>query len=240
MTEEEIIKFNSQLIELLSQESGLFGRVNSYGQIPENQEYTGYTLSEDFLPILRSLSEKKRKTLAMVMIYFEMHMRPLRKLLDWEAEKWQLYRFYSEIAWSHFATLVMFGMLEIAIKEQRGVHLKSKGFRIREFLEKHLPSEKKTDIAKRYKVDELFNTKPITDFGSVIDHMWFDVRGGFVHDAGVQHRGMEWSTLEGIGTRERPLRVEFDVPMQEFLQITWEAILHSFGYNGTLELAKIK
>lgn len=238
MTEEELLKFNANLAELLGPDLGLFGRVATRGQRSTDYEYIGYVLSEDFMPTLKTLSPEKRKVLAMVMIYFEMHMRPLKRLLNLE-EKEYLYKFYSDIAWSHFATLVMFGMLEIVIKEQRGVWLNSKGARIRQFLEDNLPTEKKIDVAKRYKVEDLFAPKkPITDFASVVDHMWEEVRGGFVHDAGIQHRGMEWTTLKGLGSKEDPIQFNSDVPMQEWLQLTWQSILNSFGYTGLLELPR--
>lgn len=237
MTEEEFQKFNGNLIEMIGPECGFFGRVNTWGQRPTEYEYIGYVLSQDFLPTLKQISPEQRKLLAMIMIYFEMHMRPLKRLL--EKEKEHLYNFYSDHAWSHFATMVMFGMLEIAVKGERGIWLKSKGVRIREFLENNLPSEIQVDIAKRYKVEELFKPKkPITDFGSVVDHMWEEVRGGFVHDAGIQSRGMEWSTLKGLGSKEDPIRIHSDVPMQEWLQLTWQAILNSLGYKGTLELPR--
>lgn len=239
MTEQELEKFDTHLVEMLGPKCSFFGRVNSNGQISTEHEYIGYLLSEDFLPTLKEMLPEQRKTLARTMIYFEMHMRPLRKLLDKETEKEELYRFYSKIAWSHFATLVMFGMLEVVVKGEGEIKRGEKLVRIKKFLERNLPPEKMDDIPKRYKVDKLFNPRPITDFGSVIDHMWFDVRSGFVHNASIQHRGTEWSTLEGLGTREDPLRVQYDVPMQEFLQLSWEAILHSFGYKGALKESPI-
>lgn len=237
MTEAELEKFNINLAEMIGPECGFFGRIYTWGQGSTEYKYVGYIFSEDFLPTLKQISPEQRKLLAMIMIYFEMHMRPLKRLL--EREKESLYNFYSDHAWSHFATVVMFGMLEIAVKRERGVWLKSKGARIREFLENHLPTETKEDITKRYKVEELFAPKkPITDFGSVVDHMWEEVRGGFVHDAGIQSRGMEWTTLKGLGSKDDPIRINSDVPMQEWLQLTWQAILNSLGYKGRLELPR--
>jgi hypothetical protein len=47
---------------------------------------------------------------------------------------------------------------------------------------------------------------------------------------------MEWTTLRGIGSQEDPIVLGSDVPMQELLQITWQAILNSYGYTGQLIL----
>lgn len=236
--EEDLIKIKQHLVELLGPASGFFGRINTWGQRPTKYEYIGYELSEDLMPTLRSLSQEKKKLLVMLMTYFEMHMRPLKKLISYEEEA-HLYQLYSDIAWSHFSTLVMFGMLEIAIKGQRGIWLRSKGARIKDFLDENLSPEVKLDIAKRYKADKDFGSRVITDFGSVVDHMWEDIRGGFVHDAGIQYRSMEWHSMSGMGSKENPIRITSDVPMQEWLQITWQSILHSLGYKGTLELPPI-
>lgn len=238
MKEEGLQRLNKNLLEILGPDSGFFGRVYTWGQRPTEYEYVGYVLSEDLLPLLRQMSLQNRKTLSTIIIYFDIHMRPLKRLLNRENEE-QLYILYSDMAWSHFATVVMFGMLEIAVKGGRGPQLRSKGARIRDFLEDNLSTDMKASVARRYKVDELFKTaEALTDFGSVVEHMWEEVRGGFVHDAGVQYRGMEWTTLNGLGSKEDPIRVGSDVPMQEWLQLTWQAILNSFGYKGKVELPR--
>jgi hypothetical protein len=43
-----------------------------------------------------------------------------------------------------------------------------------------------------------------------------------------------------MGTKEDPFKIHEDVPMQEFMRITWLAILKSYGYQGSLNLPKYK
>ena len=128
----DLVKIHQQLIELIGPERGYFGRVPTYGQRPTEYEFIGYELSEDFLSTLRNMSEIQRKNLVDIMNYFEIHAHPLRKLLDIKQEE-GLYKFYSELAWSHFMTVVMFGMLEMAVKRERGVRVNRKGQRIKDF-----------------------------------------------------------------------------------------------------------
>jgi len=151
----------------------------------------------------------------------------------------QLYKFYSEIAWSHFATVVMFGMLEVAVKGQKGLWLKKKGEKIKKFLEDNLPQDVKDDVVRRYSTEDLFKHPKHQTFGEVIDHLWGNVRGGFVHDVGLESKGLEYGTLIGMGTKDDPIRTKTDVPMPEWLQLTWQAILNSYGYKGKLEHPKL-
>ena len=140
--------------------------------------------------------------------------------------------------------VVMFGMLEIAVKSKNETKgdLQSKGIAIKNFLTDNLSEKIKTDIAHRYKIDKTFGYKSeIKKFGDVIDHLWYQIRCGFIHDASLESKGMEWTTFgKGKGTEDDPITIESDTPMQELLQITWQAILHSFGYMGSLELPKHK
>ena len=187
--------------------------------------------------MLLSMTDEQRKNLVMIMTYFEIHARPLKNLLNAEKTE-QLYKFYSEIAWSHFATVVVFGMLEVAVKGKRGLWLNKKGSKIKKFLEDNLPQEKKDDVVRRYSVEEMFkHTKPKT-FSEVVDHLWKHVRGGFVHDVGIESKGLEYNSLIGIGTKDEPIRIKQDVPMPEWLQLIWQAILNSYGYKGKLEHSK--
>jgi hypothetical protein len=171
----------------------------------------------------------------MIMIYFEIHAGSLKNLLG-ANEPEQL---YSEIAWSHFATVIMFGMLEAAVKGQRGLWLYDKGQKIKKFLEDNLPQETRDGVVRRYSTEQIFNHKKHGTFGEVIDHLWEDVRGGFVHDVGLESKGLEYHSLVGIGTKEKPIRIKSDVPMPEWLQLTWQAILNSYGYKGKLEHPKL-
>jgi len=115
------------------------------------------------------------------------------------------------------------------------------GQKIIKFMEDNLPTKTKDDIARRYKVEEVFKyEKEIKNFSDVIDHLWYEVRSGFIHDCGIESRGMEWANLKGIGSKDNPITFSSDVSMQELLQITWQAILNYYGYKGLLVLPKYK
>lgn len=240
MTEEEYKNLNNKLVEILSEKSGYFGHVFTWFQKPEQYQYIGYQLTEDFLPVLKSLTDENRKDFVTIIHYFEIHASSLKKLLENTRET--MYDFYSEIAWSHFMTIVMFGMLEFIVSKQPNANLDKKGRlvkkgeEIKKFLDNNLSNDIKDSIVKRYKIDE--NTKP-NNFDEVIDHLWEKVRCGFVHSMGFESKGLEWHPFKGIGTKEDPITFETDVPMQEWLQITWQVILKTYGYNGLLELPKI-
>jgi len=235
-----IEQINLKLIEILAPEQGYFGRVFTWGQKPTKYEYIGYKLSEDFLPTLKKMSENQRKNLRIIMVYFEIHAKPLKKLLDVEKEE-DDYKYESEVAWSQFMTIIMFGVLEIAVKEKRGNRLNNKLVKIKIFLETYLAKEVKDSIAERYKVEDIFKyEKQIDNFSDVVDHLWYQIRSGFIHDVGIESRGLEWHRLEGFGTKENPIKLKSDVPMQELLQITWQAILNSYGYKGVLKLPRLE
>lgn len=241
MSKEELEKIKDKLIDVLSQEKGYFGRIDTWGRKPKQYEYIGYELDGDIMPTINLMSDKNKKCLIKIINYFEIHANPLKKILR-ESEG-NGHDFYSELAWSHFMTVVMFGMLEFAVKntpsciiwknQKKGYIEKFKSMEL--FLEKNLRQSVRESIAKRYKTEE---NKTLTSFSDVIRHLWEEVRSGFIHDADVHvYKGMEWSTFGGgIGTREDPIELQMDVPMQELLQITWQAILNSFGYKGSLEL----
>lgn len=236
---------NKKLIEILSHDRGYFGRVFTWGQTPSKYEYIGYELTDDFLPILQKMSQEQIKNLMTIINYFEIHANPLKKILEIRQEE-QPYKLYSEIAWSHFMTIVMFGMLEVAVRIQPNIKFDKKGFLIdkgngiKNFLEKYLPQDVKKNIVDRYYVDNLFSYKKPVNFNEVVDHLWNKIRCSFIHDAGIESKGLEWAILEGIGTKEEPITIKSDVPMQEWLQRAWEAILNSYGYKGQLEPSKIK
>jgi hypothetical protein len=237
---ESLQKVAEKLSELIGPEGGCFGRVYTWGQRPTKYEYVGYELSEDILPTLLGMSSEKLANLNSVIVYFEIHARPLKELLRWE-DKDRYDMIFCDIAWSHFMTVVMFGMLEVVVKGKKEADLKSKGRKIREFLEDNLTVRLKERVTRNYSVEKFFKyEKEIRTFSDVVDHMWNEVRSGFVHDAGIQAKGLEWITLEGKGTSNEPITMKKDVPMQEWLQITWTAILRSFGYAGELKISKLK
>ncbi len=231
MTPKEV---NDYFIKLISKKNGYFGRITTFGLEDKAFVYIGYELSSDLLPLLQNITDEQRMNLITIMTYFEIHAGPLKKLLVDDSNG--LMNFYSTIAWSHFATLLMFGMLELAVKGKQGRFLELKGQKIRRFLEENLSDEIKEGVVRRYKIDELFKyNKQIKNFSNVVDHMWYEIRSNFVHDCGLQSKGLEWTTFgKGIGTKEDPITIESDVPMQEWLQITWQAILNSYGYKGIL------
>lgn len=236
----DLEKINRKLVEIFSQEKGYFGRVFSWGQGSTEYNYIGYELTEDFLSTLQKMSDSQRENLIRIINYFDIYALPLKTLLVTN-EKEKLYSFNYETAWSHFMTVIMFGMLEIAVKGKRGYFLNKKREKIKNFLEINLPKEIKESIAERYHVEEIFKyKKKIQNFSDVVDHLWDQIRSGFIHDVGIEARGLEWGWLEGIGTKENPITFKSDVPMQELLQITWQAILNSYGYKGILKLPKLK
>lgn len=245
MKKEALLKIKNKLIDVLSADKGYFGRIDTMGQRPNRYEFIGYELDTDIMPILEALSDNEIKCLVKIINYFEIHVNPLKKLID-RGDKQNLYDFYSDWAWSHFMTVVMFGMLEVAAKntpscvvwrdKQKG-HIK-KNKSIEAFLIKFLPVDTRDSIVKRYKTE---NDVTLYSFTDVTKHLWDEVRSGFVHEASVHPIGMEWIVLsDGIGTKENPIQIAGYVPMQELLQITWQAILNSFGYTGLLKIARYK
>lgn len=241
---EEILKINKIFIEVLSAEKGYFGRIDTWGQRPTKYEYIGYELSEDILPTLEKMSEETRKNFVRIVTYFEIHANPLKRLLISEGH--DLYQFYADISWSHFMTIIMFGMLEMAVRfnkegKYRNGELINKGEAIKSFLERNLNSKIKDEIAKNYVTDAIFGyNKKIENFSDAVDHMWKQIRCEFIHKAGLESKGLEWTTLKGMGTKDQPITIAHDVPMQEWLKVTWQAILNSFGYEGILQLPKYK
>ncbi len=240
---DSLVKINQKLIEVLSKEKGYFGRVYTWGQLPTKYEYIGYELNSDFLPTLQKMSEEQRKNLVKIINYFDIHASSLKKMLDSD-KKESPYDFYSEWAWSHFMTIVMFGMLEVAVKitncarykDNNNLYLK-KYESIKNFLEMFLSQKIREDITKTYKTED---GAILSSFSEVIKHLWDEIRSGFIHEAGVHYKGLEWNTLKGLGSEENPITIEIDVPMQELIQITWQAILNSYGYTGSLSLPKCK
>lgn len=236
---ESIQKINQYLKDILGPEKGYFGRVDTWGQTPNKYEQIGFVPTEDFEPMLSTMTDEQRKNLVMIMTYFEIHTHPLKNLLNADDPE-QLYKFYSEIAWSHFATVVMFGMLEVAVKRQRGLWLNNKGEKIKKFLKDNLPQNTKDDVVRRYSTEDIFKHPKHQTFDEVVDHLWSSVRGNFVHDVGLESKGLEYNSLVGIGSKEEPITIKSDVPMPEWLQLTWQAILNSYGYTGKLEHSNLK
>jgi len=227
----DIIKINKKLIDILSPKKGYFGRVATWGLRRVDYKYIGYKLTKDFYSVLEDMTKEQRKTLLTIMNYFEIHARAMKNMLNVGEGEY----LYSKIAWSHFMTIIMFGMLEVAVKRNNN-HLHHKGKKIKQFLEENLSKKVKEDISKRYSLEEYSKyKKKIKKFSDVIDHLWDQVRSGFIHDAGIEFKGLENYRFEGgIGTEKDPITIKSDVSMQELLQITWQAILNSYGYKGCL------
>jgi hypothetical protein len=233
--ERDFNKINNSLVELLSWSNGYFGRIDTWGQRSEKYEYIGYKLTKDLIPTLEKMSEEQLGSLTKIMLYFEIHALPLKKILIPDSKNTYL-QIYYDIAWSHFMTIVMFGMLEVAAKtsdckinDQRGYFMKEKSIIC--FLEKYLDDDSKRLIIERFTTEE-----PKT-FSEIIDHFWRNVRSGFVHEANLDFVGLEWVTFTGgIGSKEDPIRMGRDVPIQDLFQIAWQSILCSYGYNGKVKI----
>lgn len=236
-------EINNKLIDILSQEKGYFGKVYTWGQRSTDYEFVGYELDTDFFETLKNMSDEQVKNLVRIINYFEIHVGPLKKMLG-DNKKETTLDFYSEWAWSHFMTVVMFGILEVAVKINPCVKYKDKNKKyiakcesIKLFLETYLPQDVRNSLTERYKTE---NGVKLQSFAEVIKHLWNEIRSGFIHEASVYYKGLEWSTLKGVGSKEDPLTIETDVPVQELMQITWQAILNSYGYIGLLRLPKYK
>jgi hypothetical protein len=235
---EDLVRINKKLIDVLSSESGYFGWVRMWWNGPKKYEYIGFELSEDIQSTLEGITEDQRRNLVRIINYFEMHARPLKSLLN-SNEDDGLYQMYAEIAWAHFMTVIMFGMLEVSLKDTPWAQLDKRGYlrkkiSIKKFLEDNLSDEIKSDIVKRYKSEENSHHKVVGTFSEIIDHLWDQIRSGFVHDAGMESKGLEWQKISGWGTQEDPITFTSDVPMPEWLQVTWQAILNSYGYKGII------
>jgi len=245
MTDEDR-KINEKLIKLLSEEEGIFGHVPTWGYSLKPYEYVGYEFSEDLLPCLNKMNHDQRKNLSLTMFYFEIHAKPLRLLLEARQNDSSFKTMFYEMAWSHFMTVVMFGMLEIAVKISPVAMYNKRGFlkkqeSIKSFLELNLSQPLKEDIVRRYSSSSYSEKKiKFNTFSEVFDHLWLQIRSGFIHDGSFESKGLEWTQLSGTGTKADPIKVGLDVPMQEWMQITWQAILHSYGYDGILKLLKYK
>jgi hypothetical protein len=233
----DLVKMNDRLVEILSPESGYFGRIFTWGQRSTAYEHIGYILTEDFLPTLQKMSIGQEKSLAKTMNYFWVHSHALKYLLGTYVER-KNDRLYCEIVWSQFMIVIMFGMLEIVAKGDE-TSLYRKEEKIKKFLEDNLSQDFKDKISERYFIEDGSKYKEREqNFGNVIDHLWSEVRSGFIHDASMQSISLEWQRFEGLGTRDNPMTIRSLVPVQEFLQMAWQSILHSYGYNGSLELPK--
>ena len=201
---------------------------------------------DDFYPILEGMDINQYSNFFKIVTYFEIHASPLSKLFIVDEEDF-LDKFNSEIAWSHFMTLILFGMIEIACKRvypddiSKKGDLKDKGKNIKKFLNEYLDEELKLDIAKRYKVDNKFSEGiSIEKFDDVVDHLWSNIRCGFVHDATIESKSLESYSMSGLGSEDDPIKLATDVAVHEWVKIIWQAILKSHGYMGTLDYCKIK
>lgn len=235
------------LLNILSIQNGYFGRVPTMGQRPEPYSYIGFKLSESFKSSLQQMSEKQLKSLTSIMTFFEIHMHPLKNLLIASDNEHLLHQFSAMTAWSHFSTIVMFGMLEIAVKNECMAELnqhggvKYKGKEIYEFLEHNLSSEMKKGVTDRYANKGTRLEKRSESFKAIVDHLWEEIRSGFVHEGSIHSIGLEYTELNNAtGSLHDPTEITSNVPMQEWLQLTWQAILNSFGYKGQLLHPNIK
>ncbi len=240
-----LVSVNAKLASLLGEEAGLLGKIYSWGY-GTNEKYinVGVELSDDFYPILEAMDINQYSNFFKIVTYFEIHASPLSKFFIMDEDDF-LDKFNSKIAWSHFMTLILFGMTEIACKrvypdEISGKgDLKDKGKNIKKFLNEYLDEELKLDIAKRYKVDDKFSEGiSIKKFDDVVDHLWSNIRCGFVHDATIESNSLESYSMSGLGSKDDPIKLATDVAVHEWVKIIWQAILKSHGYMGTLEYCK--
>lgn len=232
-------KTNQVLTEVIGLKNGYFGRIFNWSQETRPYSYIGFELTEDFSSTLNEMTEAQHDVLKRIIMYFEIHMRPLKNMLNASDNEHRAHRFYTEIAWSHFSTLIMFGMLEIAIKTNHR-NLQNKGQKICAFLNENLPEETKQSITSRYSNRGTSINERSQSFTAIVDHLWTEIRSGFVHEGSIHSIGLENIEFSrATGTKEDPIIVTSNVPMYEWLQATWQAILNSYGYKGELVHPKI-
>lgn len=227
--------------DVFSVSNGYFGRVNTYGQTKNEFEFLGLYCKTSYLPWLESLNNEQRRELLRITSYFEIHMRPLKKLLYID-EKDYIDRFSSEMAWSHFATTIFFGILEVAIKlrdKNMAIddYLRYKLKNILAFLNQNLSQQEKDSVVSRYKYKSRDNTKHNGTFNAVVKDMWDEVRSGFTHDAGFERAGLENAFFVDAGVKKDGipvLTISEDVSIQDWLQITWQSIFNAYGFGDDL------
>lgn len=228
---------NNKLKEVFAKSNGYFGRVYTWGQTETKYVSIGCAPDVDTLGFIQQLNEQEKKNLTRLLTYFEMHGKALKYMLGAETDN-QLDNWFIETSWSHFATVIMFGLLEAAIKtvEKKGAlddKLYDKGNEIKNFLEKYISQEQKISIVEHYKSANVIPTK-LSNFSEVIDDMWNEHRSGFIHSVGVHAVPLEPHSVSGIGTKESPLSFPRQVAMYEWLILAWQAILNAYGYKGKL------
>ncbi|QQS22736.1 hypothetical protein IPM19_03850 [bacterium] len=164
-------------------------------------------------------------------------MEPLKSILESHTEM-SLDRFYAETAWSHFAIVIMFGLLEVAVKVGKGIAIEDflgdKGREIKAFFVKYLDVERQTKIAEDYK--PIDDTRKLTTFEDVVQDMWDEYRSGFVHSVGVHSVPHEPVSFGDGGEKDGipVIAISKEVPVFTWLIITWQAIFKSLGFKGNL------
>lgn len=230
------------LLRVIDPKSGLFGRGKAYGKNSQAYTNVGFELSTDFEPTLGVMSDAKIDALYKILVYFEAHMHPLQNLLRASDSEDARHQHLAKTAWSHFSTVIMFGILEIAVKTngetppKPNVELREKGKKISDFLRNNLPPNIKDGVKARYSDEGPLPNGRFKSFEDIIDHLWKVIRGGFVHDDALRSIGVEYIEFSNaVGTLKDPIEITSNVPMQEWLQLTWQAILNSYGYKGILK-----
>lgn len=219
--------------------SHFFGRTRAFWKAENKFEWVGCVPESGFYDFLGSLSDEEQMQLAKILTYFEIHMGPLRLLLENSEDE-----IPEGLAWSHFATIIMFGMLEVAVKiieknAKFDSRLYDTGKELYSFLDKYLENETKESIKRRYKKDQYAsNPAPSESFQEVVQHLWAEIRCGFAHSVGIHSVGLEFGGLRLAGEKDGvPVITNWsNVPMSEWLVVTWKAILTSYGFNGRLAL----
>ena len=69
MSEKELRNINRKLIDVLSEDKGFFGRIDTWGQRLTKYEFIGYKFDTDFLTTLNKMSPGQRKNLVKIIIY---------------------------------------------------------------------------------------------------------------------------------------------------------------------------
>jgi hypothetical protein len=236
-------KINDKLNEIFAVSNGYFGTVDTWGLQAAKYVNIGCVPSLETLDCVKALNVKQLNDLMRMIVYFEMHMKPLKSMIDVQSEN-TLDKWHKQTAWSHFATVIMFGLIEVAVKtielnKDIDEYLNEKGKNIYSFLNKYISEEQQADIVQRYKSkNTIFNRPNVTNFKGVVADLWDEFRSGFVHSAGVHSVPLEPTSITNGGqTKEgyQIMALHTEVPMYEWLIIAWQAILNSYGYKGKLK-----
>jgi hypothetical protein len=220
----------------------------------------------ELLPWLQTLTQDDLEILTEALIFFSLHMEPIVSLIDKGLKKsYTPQEIFAAHAWSKYATITIFSVVEGLISRKGGVaskprlidFLKSKlaklktsptakeldGFeteyqslypgsqkRIKDFYASNLPASTIAGIVSSYRSWEA-PKKTFDDLDDVLEDLYGPIRSGFVHQMGREALQIE-PIIGNLVPEAEGGGIKFydNLTPQEFICMTWRAILTSFGY----------